>query len=182
MAFWLMGELSARAVAASLLGCLRVGFRGGRRRDLHHGFRSESCCSPAKKRRCTWAWMCAACAWWCTSRRRCLRTCGLGQRRDRLRRIARAARDAHDLRIGPPHPDSDLGIRRRHRSRDCGHACAHHRAPSGTSRRRDDCHGRRAAVHLSAAAENAHEHVARRRCSAVRRLAMRRRANQRTCA
>jgi iron complex transport system ATP-binding protein len=81
--------------------------------------------------------------------------CGFGERRDRLCGLARAARDANDVRLGLSRADSGISIWRRDRDRARRHARTHSGCTNGVAGRCDDGDRRRARVHLSAAPESA---------------------------
>ena len=69
--------------------------------------------------------------------------------------LAGAARDAIDLRLGLPPADSGFGDWRRDCHRAGRYAGAHRGGAHGIAGRRDDGHGRRAGIHLFAAAGDA---------------------------
>ena len=83
------------------------------------------------------------------------------QRRNRLRRLARAPRHASPLRLRSSHSVANGRVWRRHRCSPRRHSRAHHRFSGGASRRCHDCHRRRAAFSLFNAQETSLSSYAR---------------------
>ena len=151
MAFWLMGDSGNDAGDQSGISVLRSADRN--RRDLHHvvGFEFDfdgRAGSASSGRECS--------ARETGGVRQRVAAYGPGrfrQRRNRIRRLADSACDAHAFRLRLSRADSRVGDRRS----DCGrarrYAGAHRRCSHRASRRRSDGGDWRARIYLFVAAE-----------------------------